>query len=57
MSKKYPGRDTAYAKWTSVMAKLDNQIRSEHDRLKKQNKEGDIRKSKKRIRESEGELD
>lgn len=53
MSKKYPGRNTDYAKWTSTMAKLDYFLKAEHDRLKKQTKEGDIRKSKKRIREEE----
>ena len=53
MSKKHPGRDTEYAKWTSTMAKLNNELKSERDRLKKQTKEGDIRKSKKRIREKD----
>lgn len=57
MSKKHPGRDTEHAKWTSSMAKLDNEIKSYHERLKKETKEGDIRKSKKRMREKDGEMD
>ena len=57
MSKKHPGRDTEHAKWTSAMAKLDNEIKSFHERLKKETKEGDIRKSKKRMREKDGEMD
>lgn len=57
MSKKHSGRDTEYAKWTSSMAKLDNDLKAFHDRLKKETKEGDIRKSKKRMREKDGEMD
>ncbi len=53
MSKKHPGRDTDYAKWESKMAKLDYQMKRERERLKKENKEGDIRKSKKRMRDEE----
>ena len=53
MSKKHPGRDTEYSKWTSTMAKLDNELKSFHERLKKETKEGDIRNSKKRIKSEE----
>lgn len=53
MSKKYPGRDTEYAKWKSVLAKLDYNMRKKREYQKKENKEGDIRKSKKRIKERE----
>ncbi len=53
MSKKHPGRDTDYAKWTSTMAKLDYQLKTFHERLKKETRQGDIRNSKKRIREEE----
>lgn len=56
MSKKHPGRDTDYAKWTSRMAKLDHELKMFHERLKKENKEGDIRKSKKRVRDEEEEM-
>lgn len=57
MSKKHPGRDTEYAKWTSKMAKLDYELKVFHERLKKETKEGDIRKSKKRFREKDEEMD
>lgn len=57
MSKKHPGRDTEYAKWTSKMAKLDYELKVFHERLKKETKEGDIRKSKKRLREKDEEMD
>lgn len=56
MSKKHPGRDTDYAKFESRLAKLDHQMKVERERLKKENKEGDIRKSKKRIRDDEEEM-
>ena len=41
MSKKYPGKDTEFAKWTGRLAKLDNQLKKERDNAKKEiNKEG-----------------
>lgn len=56
MSTKRPGHYTDFAKWTSMMKKLDNKLKHEHELLKKQTKEGDIRKSKKRIRDEEEEI-
>ncbi len=55
MSKKHPGRDTAYAKDVSRMAKLENELRKNRERLKKETREGDIRNSKKRIKEDDEE--
>lgn len=49
MSKKHPGRDTDYAKWTSTMRKLDNELTAFKNRLRKEAKEGDVRKAKKRV--------
>lgn len=57
MSKKHPGRETDFAKWTSTMAKLDNELRSFRERLKKETKEGDIRNSKKKIRTEDDDLE
>ena len=56
MSKKHPGRNTDYAKWVSIMAKLDNALRKEYEIQKKESKEGDVRNSKKRIKTEEEDI-
>ncbi len=54
MSKKHPGRDTDYAKWISRMAKLENSLKAERERLKKTEKKDGTHKGHKRA-EREGE--
>lgn len=54
MSKKHPGRDTETAKWMSRLAKLDNEMKAERERLKKETgKDGTHKGHKRKKREEE----
>lgn len=53
MSKKHPGRDTDFARWASRLAKLDNELKTERDRLKKDTRQNGGHKGHKRQKDEE----
>lgn len=57
MSKKHPGRDTDYAKWTSTMRKLNNELKREHEEERKKSHDMNPRNWKKKKREEEDDYE
>lgn len=57
MSKKHPGRDTDYAKWTSIMRKLNNELKREHEEERKKSHDMNPRNWKKKKREEEDDYE